>query len=96
MVMVDEKCRRDRRLVRSLCLLVEETFPPMRQLEGARIASVGHDDAARNVASVERLESSLRVHIRTLVPQLDAELLSVYVQYSQREVIIFLHVAATF
>lgn len=93
MVVVDEQCRRNRRLAANLCFLIKEFFPPVSLLQGTWIRSVGNDDATGAMTSVQRLEDALSVHVGALIPELHAHLLTIDAKNLEREVGVLMSVA---
>ena len=85
-IMINKNGGRDRRLIRNAGLLVELSFPTVSSFQGLRVRSVGHDNAPRDMPGVQRLESSGRVHVGALVPQLYSHLFAVDPQDLEGEV----------
>ena len=84
--MVNEKGCGDSRLIWNLGLLIKYFFPSMSSLKRLGIRSIGHNYASRDMPCVQRLESSLRIHIRPLIPQLNSHFLAIYSKDLQTEI----------
>lgn len=77
MVMVNKDRGWETWLVGNLGLLVKDLFPPVSALQTPGVRGVGHDNAAGDMPRVERLKSRLRIHVGSLVPQLNSQLLAI-------------------
>jgi hypothetical protein len=85
-IMINENRGRYSRLIWNFRLLVKHFFPSICSLQRLRVGSVGHNNASINMPGIKRLECSLRIHIRALVPQLNSYFLAVNIQYLETEV----------
>lgn len=84
--MIYEDCRRHRRLIRNFSLLIKIFFPSISPLEAFGVWCVRHNYTTRNMPGVKWLKSTLRIHITALIPQLNPNFLSIYLENLEWEI----------
>ena len=70
-------------LVWNFRLLIKVVLPTLSTLHRFVVRGVSHNYAPRDITNIQRLKGGLGAHVRSLIPELHAYLLSINFEYFQ-------------